>query len=127
MADLQLQKLLLGRLHDRKAMWVLNINSKYSSMMPAPYNADPRWLVIWFVHILHNSVAEASFFLGICGRTLERYISKFLVNGHVKQGPVSGSFGSIIFTPRKELIVLAHQICKPKFLSVVQSPFDNCQ
>ena len=40
--------------------------------------------IIWFVHILQNSVAVASFFLGVCERTVERYISKFLVNGHVK-------------------------------------------
>ena len=76
---------------------VLNINRKYSSMTPAPYNADLRWPFIWFVQILYNSVAEALFFIGICERTLERYISKFLVNGHVKPGPVSRSYGSIIF------------------------------
>ena len=57
-------------------------------MMPAPYSADLRWRVIRFVHILQNSVEEASFFLGVCERTVERYISKFLVNGYVKPGPV---------------------------------------
>ena len=55
-------------------------------MMPAPYSADLRRQVLWFVHILQNSVAEASFFLGVCERTVESYISKFLVNGHVKRG-----------------------------------------
>ena len=60
------------RLHDRKQTSVLNINRKYSSMMPAPYSADLRWRIIWFVHILQNSVAEGSFFLGICERTVER-------------------------------------------------------
>ena len=60
--------------------------------MPAPYSADLRWRVIWFVHILQNSVAEASFFLGVCERTVERYISKFLVNSHVKPGPVGRSY-----------------------------------
>ena len=60
------------RLHDRKEMWVLIINRKYSSMMPAPYSTDFRWRVIWFVHILQNSVAEDSFFLSICERTVER-------------------------------------------------------
>ena len=60
------------RLHDRKEVWVLNIDSKYSSMMPAPQSANQRWRVIWFVGILQNSVAEDSFFLSICERTVER-------------------------------------------------------
>ena len=95
-------------------------------MTPAPYSVDLRWRIIWFVHILQNSVAEASFFLGICERTVERYISKFLVNGGVKPEPVSRSYGSIGFSPRKEIIFFAYQICKLQFLSVVQFPFDNC-
>ena len=83
---------------------------------------------IWFVHLLQNSVAEASLFLGVCERTMERYISKFLVNGHVKPGPVGRSYGSIRLAPYEELIVFAYQIWKPQFLSVVQQfqPFDNC-
>ena len=63
--------------------------------MPAPYSFDLRWRVIWFVHILQNSLAEASFFLGVFERTVERYISKFMVNGCVKPGLVGCSFGSI--------------------------------
>ena len=90
-------------------------------MMPAPYSADLRWRVIWFVYILQNSVAEASFFLDVCQRTVECFISKFLVNGYVKPEPVGRSYGSISFAPREELIVFAHQIWKPQFLSVVQS------
>ena len=58
-------------------------------MMPAPYSPDPRWRVIWFVHILQNSVAEASFFLGVW--TVERFFSKLLVNGGVKPEPVGRS------------------------------------
>ena len=58
--------------------------------------------------------------------TVERYISKFLVNGHVKPGPVKRSYGSISLAPREELIVFAYQIWKPQFLSVVQFTFDNC-
>ena len=72
-------------------------------MMPAPYSADLRWRVIWFVHILQNSVAEALFFLGLCERPLESYISKFLMNGGVKPEPVGHSYGSISFAPREEL------------------------
>ena len=45
---------------------------------------DLRWRVIWFVHVLQHSVAEASFFLEVSERTLEHYISKFLVTGDVK-------------------------------------------
>ena len=60
--------------------------------MPAGYSADLRWRVIWFVHILQNSVTEASFFLGVCERTVTRYISKFPVNSHVKPGPVGRSY-----------------------------------
>ena len=67
---------------------------------------------------LHNSVAEALFVLGVCERTVECYISKF---------PVVRSYGNTSFAPGEELIVFAYQICKPQFLSVVQSPFDNCR
>ena len=35
---------------------------------------------------------------------------KFLVNGHVKPGPVCRSHGSISLAPREELIVFAYQI-----------------
>ena len=51
---------------------------------------------------------------------------KFLVNGDVKPEPFGRSYGSISFVPREELIVFACQMQKPQFLSVVQSPFDNC-
>ena len=73
-------------------------------MKPALYSVDLPWRVIWFVHILQNSVAEALFFLGVCERTVERYISKFLLNGHVKPEPVGRSHGGISFAPREELI-----------------------
>ena len=53
-----------------------------------------------FVHILQNSVAEASFFLDVYERTEERYISKILVNGHVKPEPVGRSYGSTRRTQR---------------------------
>ena len=43
-----------------------------------------RWRVTWFVHVLKHSVAQASFVLGVSERTVERYISKFLVTGDVK-------------------------------------------
>ena len=49
-------------------------------MMPAPFSEDLRWRVIWFVIDLQQSVAEASFFLGVS----ECYISKFLVTDDVK-------------------------------------------
>ena len=48
-------------------------------MMPAPYSDDLRWRVIWFVHIIQNSVAEASYLLGVCEKTVERDI--FLISG----------------------------------------------
>ena len=72
-------------------------------MIPVPYSADLPWRFIWFVHILQNSVAEVSFSLGVCERTVERYISKFLVNGGVKPEPVGRSYGSMSFAPREEL------------------------
>ena len=62
---------------------------------------------MWFVPIRQNSVAEASFFLGVRERIVERYISKFLSKGHVKPEPVSRSHGSISFAQREELIVFA--------------------
>ena len=109
------------RLHDRKEMWVLNISRKYSSMMPAPDSADVRWQVIWFAHIIQQQriyFSQAS--------VKEQWNAKFLVNGHVKPVPVSRSYSSISFTLREELVVFAHQIWKPQFLSFGQSPFDNC-
>ena len=69
---------------------------------------------------------DASFFLGVCERPVERYISKFLVNGGIKPEPVGRSNGSISFAPREELIFFAYQIWKPQFHSVVPFPFDNC-
>ena len=57
---------------------------------------------------------------------MERYISKFSANGHVKLGPVRRSYSSISFAPREELIVFANQIWKPLFLSGVQFLFDDC-
>ena len=94
-------------------------------MMPAPYSADLRWRIIWFVHILQNSVAEDSLFLGLCERAVERYISRFL-NSDVKPDPFGRSYGSISFALREEITVFAYQIWNPQFLSVVQAPFDNC-
>ena len=70
-------------------------------------------------------MVEALFFLGVCERTVERHISKFLVNGGVKPEPVGRSYGSISFALRDEPIFLAYEIWKPKFLLVVQFPFDN--
>ena len=84
--------------------------------MPAPYNADLQWRIIWFVHILQNSVAEALFVKGQWNT-----ISKFLVNGDVKPESVGHSYGSISFAQREELIVFAYQIRKPQLFSV-----DNC-
>ena len=70
-------------------------------------------------------MAEASIFLVVCERTVEHYISKFLVNGDITPEPVGRSYGSISFAQSEELIVFAYQIWKVQFLSVVQSPFDN--
>ena len=53
-------------------------------MMPALFSEDLRLRVIWFVHVLQHSVAEASFFLGVSERTVEYYISKFVVTGDLK-------------------------------------------
>ena len=61
-------------------------------MMPAPFSEDLRWQVIWFiVHVLQHSVADASFFLGVSERTVERHISKFLVTGDVKSETIGRS------------------------------------
>ena len=38
-------------------MWVLNINRKEAPMMPAPYNADLRWRVIWFATLSRGQLA----------------------------------------------------------------------
>ena len=45
-----------------------------------------------FIHVLQHSVAEASFFLGVSERTVERYISKFVVTGDVKSGTKGRSY-----------------------------------
>ena len=60
--------------------------------MPAPFSEDLRWRVIWFVHVLQHSVAEAPFFLGVSERTVECYISKFLVTGDVKSEIIDRSY-----------------------------------
>ena len=62
-------------------------------MMPAPFSEDLRWQVIWFVHVLQHSVAfRFLFFLGVSERTVERYISKFLVTGDVKSEIIGRSY-----------------------------------
>ena len=61
-------------------------------MMPAPFNGRLRLRVIWFVHVLQHWVAETSFFLGVSERTVERYISKFLVTGDVKSERIGRSY-----------------------------------
>ena len=48
--------------------------------------------LVWFVHVLKHSVAEASLFLGVSERTVERYISKFLVTGDVKLETIGRSY-----------------------------------
>ena len=65
-------------------------------------------------------MAEASYFLGVCERKVECNISIFLVNGHVKPGPVGRSYGSISLAPREELNVFAYQIGKPQFYNCIQ-------
>ena len=52
-------------------------------MMPAGYIADLRWRVIWFVHILQNSVAEASSFLSVCERTVQGVKLTFFPGSHL--------------------------------------------
>ena len=70
------------------------------------------------------SVAEA--FLRCCERTVERFISKFLVNGGVKLEQGGCLCGSISFAPCEEFTFFAPQIWKAQFLSVVQFPFNKC-
>ena len=65
-------------------------------------------------------MAEASFFLRVCKRTVECYISKFLVNGGVKPEPVGRSYGSITFAPCEELIFF---FCIPNMETTV--PFGH--
>ena len=48
--------------------------------------------LVRFVHVLKHSVAEASLFLGASERTVERYISKFLVTGDVKSEAIGRSY-----------------------------------
>ena len=61
-------------------------------MTPALFSEDLRWRLVWFVHVLKHSVAEASLFLGVSERTVERYISKFLVTGDVKSERIGRSY-----------------------------------
>ena len=60
-------------------------------MMPTPFSEDLR-CVILLVHVLQHSVAEASFFLGVSERTVEHYISKFLVTGDIKSETIGRSY-----------------------------------
>ena len=80
-----------------------------------------------FIGSSGHLISKDSDLLYVCERTVERYIFKFLANGDVKPESVGRKpVGGITFAPRKKLIVFAYQIKKPKFLSVVQSSFDNC-
>ena len=70
--------------------------------MPAPFSRDLRLRVIWFVHVLLHSVAEASFFLGGSKRKVERYISKFLVTG---DGVHTRKRGTSFIKKKRELLL----------------------
>ena len=83
------------------------------SMMPALFSEDLRLRVIWFFHALQYSVAEAAFLLGVSERTVERYISKFLVTGHVKSAKIGRSYDIIHFPPREELIICEAVLSNP--------------
>ena len=61
-------------------------------MTQAPFSEGLRGRVTWFVHVLKHSVAEVSLFLGVSERTVERYISKFLVTGDVKLETIGRSY-----------------------------------
>jgi len=77
----------------------------------------------WFVHIHQDSVAEASFFLGVCKGAVEHYSSKFLVNGHVKPGPVGHLYDS---TRRTHCFCIPNMETTVSFgraISVRQLPF----
>ena len=52
---------------------------------------DGRLYFYRFVHVLQHSLTEVSFFLGVSERTVERYISKFLVTGDVKSETIGRS------------------------------------
>ena len=64
--------------------------------MLAPFSKDLRCRVIWLVHVLQNSVGEASFFLGVSKRKVERYISKCLVTGDGVRGQEPTQIGKFI-------------------------------
>ena len=51
--------------------------------------------------------------MGVSERTVQRYISKFLVTGDVKSAKIGRSYGSIHFAPREELIICEAVLSNP--------------
>ena len=63
------------------------VNNHLSKLVnDASSSVDIQWQVTWFFHVLQHSVAEASFFLGVYERTVERFISKFPCDWRCKVG-----------------------------------------
>ena len=77
-------------------------------MMPAPFSEDLRLRL--------NMVCPCSSEFscrGVSERTVQRYISKFLVTGDVKSAKIGRSYGSIHFAPREELIICEAVLSNP--------------
>ena len=77
------------RLHDRKEKWVLNIIGNifpwYRVHTVPTFDGQSYGLSIFFI----IQWERLHLFIDICERTLERYISKFLVIGRVKPGQLA--------------------------------------
>ena len=60
--------------------------------MPAPFSEDVQWRVICLYIFFSIQLQRLHFFLGVSERTVERYISKFLVTGDVKSETIGHSY-----------------------------------
>ena len=60
--------------------------------MPAPFSEDVRWRVSRLYMFFSIQLQRLHFFLGVSERTVERYISKFLVTGDVKSETIGHSY-----------------------------------
>ena len=85
------------------------------SMMPAPFSEDLRLQLNMVCPCSSEFSCRGFIFTGrfFSERTVQRYISKFLVTGDVKSAKIGRSYGSIHFAPREELIICEAVLSNP--------------
>ncbi|XP_067042401.1 uncharacterized protein [Acropora muricata] len=74
--------------------------------MPRPYSEDLRWRTIWMKEMLGFQADEVVAVLWMSLRTIERYISKVLNSGDVKEENIVRPANSVAMHPHVEFLIM---------------------